>query len=102
MSFQRLKKDWSGGVAKRKMLSMIHSENLKKEHQKNIDRGLTFEASDEQDTTEKPAAETQEDEQPESKARVRRHPNRKRVVRPSRNKKERLRHTQTESTTAIL
>ena len=70
---------------------MTPEENLKNEQQKNIDRGLTFEASDEQDTTEKPAAETQEDERQESKARVRRHINRKRVVRPSRNKKKRIR-----------
>ncbi len=70
---------------------MTAEENLKSEHLKNIGRGLTFEASDEQDTTEKPAAETQEDERQEPKARVRRHTNRKRIVRPSRNKKERIR-----------
>ncbi len=71
------------------MLLMTPGENLRSEHLKNLDRGLTFEASDEKDTTEQPAAETQEDEQQES--RVRRHTDRKRTVRPSRNKKERIR-----------
>ncbi len=73
------------------MLLMIHRKNLKNEQQKNINRGLTFEASDEQETTENPEAETQEDERTEPEAGVRRHINRKRVVRPSRNKKERIR-----------
>ncbi len=70
---------------------MTAEEDLKNDHLKNISRGLTFEASDEQDTTEKPAAGTQEDERQRPKARVRRHTNRKRAVRPSRNKKERIR-----------
>jgi len=72
---------------------MTPGKNLQDEHLKNIGRGLTFEVSDinEQDTTEKPEAETQEDERQESKARIRRHINRKRVVRPSRNKEERIR-----------
>ena len=70
---------------------MTAEENLKSKHLRNIDRGLTFEASDEKDTTDQPAAETQEDERQKPKARVRRHINRKRTGRPSRDKKERIR-----------
>ncbi len=80
-----------GSTRPRKLLFMTPEDSLKNEHLKNIGRGLTFEASDEQETTEKPEAETQEDERTEPEARVRRHINRKRVVRPSRNKKERIR-----------
>jgi hypothetical protein len=66
-------------------------ENLQAEHRRNINRGLTFEASDKTDTTEEIKAEAQEDARQKPKARVRRHTHRKRIVRPSRNKKERVR-----------
>ncbi len=66
-------------------------EDLRKEHLNNVTRGLTFEASGKQDTTNEPTVDTQEDERQKPKARIRRHTNRKRVVRLSRNKKERIR-----------
>lgn len=73
---------------------MTTEDNLRNEHLKNIDRGLTFEASGKKESGTNcsiTGAETEEDERPESKTRIKRHPNRKRTLRPSKNQKERIR-----------